>query len=96
MKPLPGASILAAVIASVAMAQTTPQAPPPTFSPPRQYPSPPAPPANLGAETRNPRYDRQSNVNDCTSWVQANYPRLSAVEVKQYCQRDLYPSSPQD
>jgi hypothetical protein len=99
VKPLSAASIFAAVIASVAVAQTaqqTPTQPPPTYTPPQQQPNQPATSADPGANARNPRTDTQADINDCTSRVKANNPRLTAVQVKQYCQRDLNPSSPQD
>jgi hypothetical protein len=99
MKPLSAASIFAAFVASVAIAQTAPQAPaqpPPTYSPPQQYPSQPAPPRDQNAAAKNPPNYGESDVNDCSSRMKANNPRLSAVEIRQYCQRDLNPSSPQD
>ena len=99
MKPFLVESILAAIMTTVAMAQTpsqTPAAPPPapTYAPPQQ--AAPTAPADQGTSARNPRIDPQADVNDCTARVKAANPRLSAVEVKQYCEKDLNPSSPQD
>jgi hypothetical protein len=99
MKPLSTASIFVAVIASVAAAQTaqqTPTQPPPSYTAPQQYPNQSPAPADPGANARNSRTGTESDVNDCVSRVKANNPRLSADQVKQYCQRDLSPSSPQD
>jgi hypothetical protein len=99
MKSRSAASIFAAVIASVAAAQTaqqTPTPPPATYTPPQQYPTQPTTPADPGANARNPRNTSQTGVNDCASRVKANNPQLSADQVKQYCQKDLAPSSPQD
>jgi hypothetical protein len=92
MRPLPAASIFAAVMASVAVAQTAQQ----SYAPPQQSPSQPSAPADPAANARKAHNDSQGDINDCTSQVKANNPRLSAVEVKEYCQRDLNPTSPQD
>jgi hypothetical protein len=89
-------AVLTAFIATAAIAQTatqTPAQPPPNYAPPAPSPSQTAPAQN----PTNPRSaDTQGDPNDCASQLKASNPRLSAVEVKQYCQRQLNPSAPQD
>lgn len=91
-------SLLTAFTATAAIAQTatqTPAQPPPNYAPPAPSPSQSTPAQNPGAT--NPRSaDTQGDPNDCASQLKASNPRLSAVEVKQYCQRQLNPSAPQD
>jgi hypothetical protein len=89
---------LTALIATAAIAQTatqTPAQPPPNYAPPPPSPGQSAPAQSPGAT--NPRNaDTQGDPNDCASQLKASNPRLSAVEIKQYCQRQLNPSAPQD
>jgi hypothetical protein len=88
--------VLAAVMSSTALAQTTQQAPappPPAYAPPQQAPTPASNPGDRNATARSPR---PTDPNDCTSWARAQNPRLSAAEAKAYCQKDLQPTSPQD
>ena len=91
-------SVLSAFTATAAIAQTatqTPAQPPPNYAPPAPAPSPSTAAPNPSAT--NPRNaDTQGDPNDCASQVKASNPRLSAVEIKQYCQRQLNPSAPQD
>jgi hypothetical protein len=91
-------SVLSAFIATAAIAQTatqTPAQPPPNYAPPAPAPSPSTAAPNPSAT--NPRNaDTQGDPNDCASQVKASNPRLSAVEIKQYCQRQLNPTAPQD
>jgi hypothetical protein len=102
MKPLSLALIAAAVLASVAVAQTPPQnqtttPPGPTYVPPQDSPNPTAPSADPNRSTGNPRQaDTSTDVNDCSSQVKARNPGMSAVQVKEYCQKQLNPTSPQD
>lgn len=101
VKPLSLSCVLAALIATCALAQSAPptsQQPPQNFTPPQQSPSQPTAPAGRSAAASDPLAgtDTQADVNDCTSRLRASNPRLSAVEIKQYCQRQLNPSSPQD
>jgi hypothetical protein len=101
MKPLSLGLIVAALLASVAVAQTPPQtqsAPPgPTYVPPPDSPNQTAPSADPNRNAGNARQaDTSTDVNDCTSQVKAKNPGLSAVQVKEYCQKQLNPTSPQD
>jgi hypothetical protein len=89
---------LMALVATAAIAQTasqTPAQPPPNYAPPPPSPSQSTPAPNPGAMTPH-NADTQGDPNDCASQLKASNPRLSAVQIKQYCQRQLNPSSPQD
>jgi hypothetical protein len=89
---------LTALIGTGAIAQTasqTPAQPPPNYAPPPPSPGQSTPAPNPGAMTPH-NADTQGDPNDCASQLKASNPRLSAVEIKQYCQRQLNPSSPQD
>jgi hypothetical protein len=91
------ALILATVVASATIAQAQPPTPAqstPVSVPAQQAPSAPVPPGDRSVNTGNGA--RPTDANDCSAWVKANNPRLSAAEIKDYCQKDLKPTSPQD
>jgi hypothetical protein len=94
MKSSPTVLLVAVVFASVAAAQTA-KAPTnsqtPIYAPPQQPPT-----TDQSSNTTSPRTSRPSDGTDCTSRVRASNPRLSAEQAKEYCQRDLNRSSPQD
>jgi hypothetical protein len=101
MRPVSAAWVLTALIQTVAIAQTAPQtpaAPPPSFTTPQQYPNQTTVPAgpSAGAGSQRNTGDTQTRANDCSSQIKAINPRLSAEQIRQYCQRQLTPSSPQD
>jgi hypothetical protein len=91
------ASILAVLIASVTVAQAAPPTPAQStevYAPVQQAPTQAVPPGDRSVNTGNGT--RPTDANDCSAWVKANNPRLSAAEIKDYCQKDLKPTSPQD
>lgn len=92
-------AVLAATAACASLAQAEPPAPStstPVTVPGQLAPSQPLPPGDRSVNTGIPGNAKPSDANDCSAWVKANNPRLSAAEVKDYCERDLKPTSPQD
>jgi hypothetical protein len=92
---------MASMLAILMTAATVAHAAPPTpaqsteiYAPVQQAPVQAPPPGDRSVNTGNGT--KPTDANDCSAWVKANNPRLSAAEIKDYCQKDLKPTSPQD
>jgi hypothetical protein len=100
MKRVSAALILTA-LASTAVAQTSAQtSAAPSFSTAPRQPSQVTPtivvpstgPISQGSQSGL----GDETVNDCTSQVKVSHPGLTEEQIREYCQRSLDPSSPQD